>query len=282
MYWEWRDEFITKLGLLVAGGALAADETNITPGAGARASTNAEQGYAVYHLDDSLHGTAPVYIRFGFGTASNASCPRIRVTVGTSTNGSGVLGGTALTASLVCNYEGAGVQSSDTARQSYMSGTDGFFGFSWKIGYSTTPEAFFGVTRTCDADGVMDARGALCMYFGSGNTTKGMQALRFAATAAAYTASTSSVDLSFFPQKENGLIGSDIRLGVGWSIIPEPTPITGFCTTRLTDFAPGATFTAALVGSTPRTYIALTSSAVTPVASTSQNGGANYLGMLWE
>ena len=59
-YQEWRDEFITKLGLLVTGAVLAADETNITPGAGALPGLNTEGGYAVYHLADSLHGTEPV------------------------------------------------------------------------------------------------------------------------------------------------------------------------------------------------------------------------------
>lgn len=280
MYWEWRDEFITKLGLLVSGGVLAADETNITPGAGARASTNAEQGYAVYHISDSLHGTAPIYIRFGFGTGSNASCPRIRITVGTSTNGSGVIGGTATTGAMVGTYEGAGAQTSDTVRTSYMSGAAGFFGFNWKIGYSTTPEGYLFICRTCDGDGVPDVNGALVVCFGTGGSSKISQALRFAATAAAYTQQT-GMDLAYFPQKKNGLIGSDVRIGVVWSIIPQPTPMFGLCVIRTTDFSQGTTFSAAMVGSTPRTFIALSNTGLTPIGS-SQDDGGTALAFLWE
>ena len=157
-YQEWRDEFITRLGVLVTAGVLAADETNITPAAGSRPAINTEQGYAVYHLADSLHASAPVYIRFGFGTNTSTTGPRIQVTTGTSTNGSGVLGGTAL--STIASIHGNATQTTDTTRSSYWCALPGYFGVSWKQGASGT-EGCFIICRTADSSGAPTATGSL-------------------------------------------------------------------------------------------------------------------------
>lgn len=254
-YQEWRDEFITKLGLMTT---LVADETNITPGAGSRPASNTEGGYAVYHLNDSLHGTAPIYLRFGFGTASNTSAPRIQVTTGTSTNGSGVLGGTAL--SSIASINGNTAQTTDTARQSYMCCVAGFFGVSWKVGASAS-EASFWIARTVDSDGAITATGALA-HWGIGNDlqiTK-RQAFRFAATAAAYTAQTNVANamLGFAPQTPgNSAVGSDVQAFLAWTLTPRVAPLVGVCGVYLAELAVGGTFSATLVGATPRTYLTM-------------------------
>lgn len=282
-YQEWRDEFITKLGLMVAGGVLAADETNITPGAGARPGASTEQGYAVYHLADSLHGTSPVYIRFGLGTHLGTTAPRIQVTTGTSTNGSGVLGGTAL--STIANVSGSGVQTTDTARQSYMCCVSGFLGFSWKVGAGSSESGFF-VCRTCDNDGAPTSLGSLA-HWGTGATgsiTK-RQAFRYTATAAAYTAQT-AVDtgmLGFSPQAPtNTTVGSDIQVFLGWTITPRAAPLFGVCGVYAGELAVGGTFSATLVGTTARTYLTMggASGPFGPV-SIGSTGGLNTA-MLWE
>lgn len=278
-YQEWRDEFITKLGVV----GLAADETNITAGAGARPGASTEQGYAVYHLNDSLHGTAPIYIRFGFGTAASTTAPRIQVTVGTSTNGSGVLGGTALTT--IRTAQGNAAQTADTNRQSLMCATSGFFGTDWKIGASAT-ETFFAVCRTVDSSGAITAIGALVVWgLGTTNNFTATQALRFASTAVAYTAQTTLANMSLClnPQSPTvTTVGSDIQAMLAWTITPAVAPLIALCGILDNEISTTTTFTAVLVGSTSRTYIACSTVAGPMGPLNAGASGGLKPAMLWE
>mgnify|MGYP003580161976 CR=1 FL=1 len=284
-YQEWRDEFITKLGVLVTGGFLTADETNITPTAGARPGANTEQGYAVYHLSDSLHGTAPVYIRFGFGTGAGTTTPRIQVTTGTSTNGSGVIGGTALSTISNIQSVSASAQTTDTARQSYMCAVEGFFGVNWKINCGLAEGAFF-ICRTCDSDGTPTVTGSMA-HWGGGSVIWALkrQSFRYASSVAAYTA-TSAVDtsaLGLSPQvPTNTTVGADVQAMLGWTIEPRVVPLFGVCGVYSSELAVGGTFSTTLVGSTPRTFITLNGAAgpFGPVAANA-TGGMN-IAMVWE
>jgi hypothetical protein len=284
VYWEWRDEFITKLGVLVAGGFLAADETTVVAGAGARPGANTEQSYAVYHLSDSLHGTAPVYIRFGFGTMNGTQTPRIQMTTGTSTNGAGVLGGTCLSAITHCQNQSQTNATADTVRNSYFCAVAGFLGISWKQGSSG--EGFFFVNRTCDSTGAISATGSL-VGWGAGSIS-GMtktQAFRYASTAIAYTAATSVNDtaLGMNPQGVTStLVGSTIQVGLGWTITPAVAPLFGVCGVLNSEVGAGTTFSVALVGSSARTYIGLTTISGTFSASAMSNANALKYAMLWE
>lgn len=280
-YQEWRDEFITRLNALVSGGALVADETNITPAAGARPGTSTEEGYAVYHLDDPLHGTAPVYIRFGFGTGSGATSPRIQITVGTSTNGSGVLGGTALSTIATCNAFSA--QTTDVGRQSYMCGLDGFFGFEWKVA-SNSQGAFF-VARTVDNDGVPTAEGALIRVSDGAQGVAKSQAFRYASPAAAYTAQTAAPNaaIGINPQTPTQTtVGADIQVALGWTISPRATPLVGVCGVLPSEITPGSTFTATLVGAGARTYLAWSANSGPFGAVSATAAGGMVIAMLWE
>lgn len=285
-YREWRDEFITAMAALVAGGHLAADETNITPGAGSRPGTGTEQGYAVYHINDSLHGTAPVYLRFGFGTHTGSTSPRIQVTHGTSTNGSGVLGGTAL--STIQSIHSSSAQTTDTARQSYFCSLPGFLGINWKLGASTSEGGFF-FCRSCDADGVPTVTGGMihCGQGQSGEYAK-RQSFRYAAAAAAYTAHFSSEGagpgmLGFLPQAlSTTQVGSDIQVALGWMVTPRVQPLFGICGVLDSELNVGGTFSVALVGASARTFITVGRpfGGFGPIAP-GVNGGLTCA-MLWE
>jgi hypothetical protein len=282
-YQEWRDEFITKLGLMVAGGGLAADETNITPGVGARPGTNTEGGYAVYHLDDPLHATAPIYIRFAFGTHGAATNPRVQVTTGTSTNGSGVLGGTAL--STIASMNGSSSQVTDTARASYMSCVDGFFGLSWKIGAGSSEGGFF-ICRTCDSTGAPTALGALA-HWGSGSTSSitKRQAFRYTSPAEAYTLQSGAADslLGFMPQSRTSSdVSGDTQAVLAWTITPRVEPLFAICGVFPTEHPTGSTFSATLVGNTARTFIVWGQASIGHYNAIA--GGSNPLcaAMVWE
>ncbi len=281
-YQEWRDEFITKLATLVAAGKLAADETSITPGAGARPGASTEGGYAVYHLADSLHGTAPIYIRFGFGTNSTTTAPRIQVTVGTSTNGAGVLGGTAL--ATIASIGGNATQVTDTVRSSYMCAVAGFFGLSWKQAAGNSESSFF-LARTVDSAGAITVTGAIAVWGAatSANVTK-TQAFRYPSTAIAYTARTALPDtaLGFSPQIPSAtLVGSNIQAFVAWTITPQMAPVLGICGVLDAEVANATTFSATMVGSTSHTYIGLTLNAG-PFGTGAATGGQPKFAMLWE
>jgi hypothetical protein len=282
---EWRDEAITKLGLMVAAGHLAADETNITPGAGARPGTNTEQGYAVYHLNDAMHATAPVYIRFAFRTENGTTTPGIRVQVGTSTNGSGVLGGTALSQSTrTMHSPNTGAQITDTARDSWMCCRPGVFWWSNKSG-SSNFDGFFAVCRTVDADGDPDARGVIIVWGNSTGSNNQTQALQFPSAFAWTVQSTLGLTaLAINPQMSTAstLVSGDTQAYLGWTICPEVAPVVGVIGVIGNELAANNTFTVTPVGSTARTYISLKAEAgpfgaVAPTTS----GGLRYCG-IWE
>ena len=282
-YQFWRDELISYLGLLIAGGHLAADETNITPGAGARPGTNTEQGYAVYHLADSLHGTAPIYIRLGFGTNNGTTTPRIQVTVGTSTNGSGVLGGTALSTIASVHSATATGQTSATVRNSYACCLPGFFGFNWKQACGNS-ESFFQISRTVDSAGAITAVGSVATWgAGVGTALTKVQAFNYS-PAVAYTASTNLWEtmLGFNPQRPaSTLVGSDTQAFVAWMPTPAMSPVAGVCGVLDAEAGTGTTFTATLVGTTPRTYMAL-SAVAGPFGPSAVAAGYPKYAMLWE
>lgn len=60
-------------------------------------SANYNYGYTVHKLDDASFATYPIYIRIDYTNQNNANAtimmPRFQMTVGTSTNGAGVIGG---------------------------------------------------------------------------------------------------------------------------------------------------------------------------------------------
>lgn len=274
---EWRDELVAKLNSI---DGLAADETNITPGSGARPGTNTEGGYAVYHLDDDLHSVAPIYLRFGFGTGTQGTAPRIQVTVGTSTDGNGTLGGVVSTAGTITSNATLTV---DTSRTSYLSVNEGFFGLMWKVG-SASDGAFL-VCRTCDAAGTPDATGALAHWGAvSSFTITRRQAYRYASPAQAFPAlsSVTSGMLGFSPQAlPSTAVDGDVQVMLGWTVTPRVSPLFGICGVYASEIAPGSTFTAALVGVTPRTYIVLPNTAG-PFSAVSSGDGYLNMAMLWE
>lgn len=61
------------------------------------AATNTAQGYEVYRFNDSLQATLPIYFKIEYGSGGAVDRPSLWITVGTSTNGAGTIGGQAST-----------------------------------------------------------------------------------------------------------------------------------------------------------------------------------------
>lgn len=278
---EWGSDFAAKLAAV--GLVQTSDTGQINWVTVTRPGINTNAGYEIWRFNDTQQGTAPIYLRIDYGTGSGATSPRMLFTVGTGSNGSGTITGTAL--STARNVHGGTAQATDTARQSYMCAVDGFFGFDWKVGAGITEASFF-ICRTCDATGAPTATGAMVHWgVGASNSVTARQAFRFAATAVAYAAQTAAeaAALGLSPQQPSATsVGADIQVFLGWTITPRVEPLFGVCGVYNTELVPGGTFSATLVGSTPRTFL-VWSNQCGPFGSAGAavSGGMN-LAMLWE
>lgn len=84
----WGADFSSKLAAV--GLVQTADTGQIDWNTVTRPAINTQAGYEVWRFNDSLQATAPVYIKFIYGTgASNAARPAIWWTIGNETNGAG-------------------------------------------------------------------------------------------------------------------------------------------------------------------------------------------------
>ena len=80
--------------LAAAGFTRASDTGQINWATATRPAAGASGGYEVYRFNDSLQATKPIFIKLSYESAGfNQNYPVIRVTVGTATNGAGVISG---------------------------------------------------------------------------------------------------------------------------------------------------------------------------------------------
>lgn len=251
----WVADFITHLGTV--GLTQTADTGQINTATVTRPGTNSDGGFATFHDNDTLHGSAPIYYRFNFGTDAVAARPRIQVIVGTSTNGSGTVGGTALTGTLACSA--ATGTATGSSFQNYMCKNDYGFWFSWQVGSPAAALAFayFAIGRTCDAAGVATVTGAHIQYPNAATAAGGTgsnQSLRFAASAAVYTATTNPAAMIPGPDQAT-LVGANTQVFPFWGWSPAVYPVIAMGIVRTAETAELATFTATIFGSTSHTYI---------------------------
>lgn len=278
---EWGSEFAAKL--LAVGLTQTTDTGQINWVTVARPGTATEAGYEIWRFNDTAHATAPIFMRIGYGTHSAATAPRIQISFGTGTNGAGTLTGAIATSAR--NIHGSAAQATDTVRQSYMVYREGFFGVSWKTAASATEASFF-ICRTVDSNGDPTVTGAM-MHWGDGTTSgfTGRQAFRFATTAAAYTQTTSSASgaLGLNPQAVTSTaVGADIQTMLGFTITPRVEPLGYLCGIVTGEISAGSTFTATLVGSTPRTFICLPTGAGPFGSINAASSGGMSTAMIWE
>jgi hypothetical protein len=128
----WVAEIITQL-VTTCGVTQTTDTGQINTSTVTRPAINTAGGYVILKFNDTLQATAPVFIKLEFGTANAAANPNMWITVGTGSNGSGTITGTAITArSAVCNGSApTSTSTSYTSRYVYNS-TYGVLGLAWK------------------------------------------------------------------------------------------------------------------------------------------------------
>lgn len=254
----WGSELEEKLAL--AGLVKTADTGQIDWTTATRSAINTlTAGYSVWYLNDAQHSVAPIYIRIDYGTGSSNNFPRAALTVGTGSDGSGTLTGTAKTAQRVF-LSATSSPNVTVARQSFLCVTEGFMGLVWKYHGETTAigGAFF-ICRTCDSAGVPTATGAIVNWGSNSATTAAdRQALRFAAPAAAYTATTTNPTsaLGLLPQGQiMTVVGNDVQAALAFTITPRAEPIMGVCGVLANELNSFVTFETIMVGTVKHKYM---------------------------
>lgn len=247
------DEFQAMSGLVKTGDTGQVDWTSVLT---VRPGTSADGGYEIYYLNDSLHSTSPIYIRFDFGTSTSTTRPRLRWTIGSGSDGAGVITGTALSAVEICTGQAgptAGV------KDSYLCVAEGFFGFVGWAGGAVSGLAHFGfmLTRTCDTSGTADELGALALDSGGITATTNLgenQSFRWTSVATAYVRSTS--EPVFVVGAETTTIVSGLsQVYLAWCLTPYQQPVRNICGALLSEIGEFSIFSVALIGATSHTYI---------------------------
>jgi hypothetical protein len=172
-----------------------------------------------------------------------------------------------------------------TAYNSYACSAPGFFGISWKAGNGGNTNACRGsfyFMRSLDSAGAISTQGGY-VFWGSGNASAytAYQNLRFASTAAAYTAVSATVSLPcVIPGAvTSSLVGANNQAYLHFMALPDVQCAFGVCTAITSEVAVGNTFTMAPVAGVSHTYINL--GAINP-CETSNTSATYGQCMLWE
>ncbi len=215
-------------------------------------------GYEIWRFDDSLQGTAPIFLRIDYGTGSKVDSPQVWFQVGTGSNGAGsVTGVQGVSNAAPCNGN-SGPISSNTTMTLLFTHTDGFlvaYSDTYSNGSLGMSPMFFAVERTRDqSTGAPTAEG---MYvwravFNSTALAKGAgQAFNFATSAS-------------FPEAPTACMPPGDSVNYGGSLFPvywcgpQPQVLSSLVGYMDAEIANYSTFTAKPIGSTTtRTYIAL-------------------------
>lgn len=222
-----------------------------------RPATNTYGPWRVYRLPDTLHGSAPVYIKVELGSGGAQISPAMRVTVGTGINGSGTLTGVTTTA--VTMHTANGTAPGAGAYETYATGGEGWLVLHFKslsIGAARSMFAF-AVYRSVDSDGAPTTEGVTLMRMGSALTATGLghaEYLRFAGTNTLYSMGP-YYGFVVGNRTASGGLGGQIEAFLHFNTQPLTVPVAFTCGVFNTEFPVGTVFQAALVGSTLRTYI---------------------------
>jgi hypothetical protein len=293
-YRAWVNDFIAQI---TAAGLVQTADTGqwANTGSETKPANSTVTHYVVFRFDDAMQGTAPIFIKFLFGSNSNSTNqPRIDWIVGTGSNGSGTITGTAITTQRTIMYNTTAT-ATGTSRTCWYCHTEGAFWLAWGLSGGTTFDngtayANGAIIRTTDTDGDPDAIGATmwCNNARSAAYTSAFQALRFAATAAAYVAVTSTGSgtnraAEGVPNfgESGSLVGGVAQVHPLFSYSPGVYPLFAAGLIRFTEASYSGTFTWTPLGSTSHTYLNVGTQVAHPHGNSSLT--TNYgLALIWE
>lgn len=289
----WVAEFKAGLDVLAAGGLLtqSADTGQFANSAETKPATNTTTPYLIYKLTDSMDGSAPLYIKFKFGTSTSSTRVRIDIQVGPSTDGAGAITGTAkMTNVFRCDSAGGGFTGA-AAHTTYMCAVDGCFWFIQAANSVNTTQSANAaiITRTTDTSGAPDATGCHIASFYNGGIA--VQNLRFAATAAAlleqggHLNGLTYLSMIWTVESTGGtLVGGVPQVNPCFGVSPALYPLFSMGAVKLSEIAELATFTWTPFGSVSHTYLCVNNQMGRPWPSPPAGASsANYgLAFVWE
>ena len=249
-----------------------------------RPAASAYGGYEVWRFDDTLQGTSPVFMKIEYGSSNNQATPALRITVSSGTNGAGTPTGLVTTA--IANYaNGVLVANANiTNFPSHAVHTDGFFALVFKMGAGVNALTLFSVSvqRSADNTGAPTGEAVALIGCGTGNQAT----VAPPAAIIKYVTSTvnnvvTGADIGFMPsQMTTSVVGVDPQIFLHWIALPKMSPLVGTATYILSEVGLNTEFDLALVGTTPRHYLAVGNS----FRKTAYNGSVTVLGtaILWE
>jgi hypothetical protein len=257
----WGSEFNTKLAAV--GLVQTADTGQINWTTVTRAAINSDAGYEVWRMNDTQQATAPIFLKIFYGSASNQNIPRIRIQLGTASNGSGTVSGTGSANTDTISYSGA-APSTVSLFTSYACAVDGAFWISWKLGaggggtQTICPHGFYGVFRSCDSSGVASADAVMQVFSSTAATSMPARSISF--TASTIYGGAGSNAWWLLPYSiTSSLVSGTPQIFKGTIVTPRVRPSNYVAASLIVELNVGVTCTATFVGSTSHTYLACAS-----------------------
>jgi hypothetical protein len=237
-------------------------------------TASASAGYEVYAFTDTLQATDPIFIKieYGSGPLSNGQQPGIWITIGTSTNGAGTLGGSlsARTPMWVYDRASGGIRSYSTPYQSYICFDGSYLGVVHKLEGCTAynggiwPNAAFMIGRPCDNTGAYIGGGYIFLHnkvsYGTPQNNPWTMYCMNTATGVSYT-TDSYFSLAPYGLSATLLASGDIQVFPCFSCLPLISPINWAIYGVVAETAQGATAHTAVVGATAQDYLMIGSAA---------------------
>lgn len=245
----WAAEVIAML--TAAGVTQTADTGQINTATVTRPGTNTNAGYAIFRFNDSMQATAPIFFRIDFGTGSVATAPRMQLTVGTATNGSGTISGVGRAATAIGG--GNTPASTGTNYVTRVCYVDGFLGMMWKLGGTAGTNAalgFFAIARSVDASEASTAEAA-SIYIGSNNPVVQMARYLVPDSVAMAVGSYSLIHGGF----STSLVGGAAQVFKHYLAMPKVVPNKFLLTVLSGELGSNTTFTAQPISATSHTYV---------------------------
>lgn len=216
-------------------------------------AANTVAGYEIRYLNDSLHGSKPIYLKIEYGTI-NTSLQRlgIWVSAASATNGSGTLSGTTyLTRRQIIRDDVSGLQVGNYP--TYVCALPGYLAFAFKrrAKQGNLGTSFFSLCRTCDSAGVPTSSGFYFYY--NNETTADLERTTYITS----EVNDTSLFCLFPGAATTTQIGADVQAIKHFGYTPEIKVIPFFLSYLESEIGSESTFTATPVGVTPRTYLTL-------------------------
>lgn len=151
-----------KTALTAVGMVNTSDTGQIDWSTVVRTGAATDTGYEIWRFNDALQSTSPIFFKVWYGCGATTSTPRIRIEVGTASNGSGTLSGIGSGTLYQVSY---GASADATARDNWMaSDGSGLVASFWTNSSVTGCRGLFVIERFRDSSGTALGTGWYMQY----------------------------------------------------------------------------------------------------------------------